>query len=185
MAITNTFTNGTTADADEVNENFSDLINTSTGHNHDGVNSKFSMSATVWGTDGHATEQTTAGLGSYELQRTFVFTPDTARNRIHRMSVSVDTIMTASNEYVIKVVLTDGDDNEIHEFMAASKTNTAYETTTGTPIEPDTALCFNKSQYKIKFYLKKNTSGDATSKNKTIDVEYVDGYKETLDVTQS
>lgn len=42
-SVTYTFTNGTTADATEVNQNFTDLVdefNTTTGHDHDGSNSK-------------------------------------------------------------------------------------------------------------------------------------------------
>jgi len=50
-AVTNTFTNGTGADADEVNENFQDVVaefDTSTGHNHDGINSKKVPTSIVW-----------------------------------------------------------------------------------------------------------------------------------------
>ncbi len=42
-AVTYTFTNGTTADATEVNQNFTDLVdefNATTGHSHNGTDSK-------------------------------------------------------------------------------------------------------------------------------------------------
>ena len=43
MAVTYTFVNGTTASATEVNQNFQDLVdefNATTGHDHDGTDSK-------------------------------------------------------------------------------------------------------------------------------------------------
>lgn len=55
-SVTNSFTNGTTADADEVNQNFTDLVSefdTTTGHDHDGTDSKTittlgTISSGVW-----------------------------------------------------------------------------------------------------------------------------------------
>lgn len=64
-SVTYTFTNGTTADADEINQNYTDLVNefnATSGHDHDGTDSK---TVTTLGTVSAGTWQGTAVATGY------------------------------------------------------------------------------------------------------------------------
>lgn len=142
----------------DVNDTFNEVQraveNTSTGHDHDGTDSKMVMK--VWnGSSTHAAATTTTS-GTEATTWTYSFSSLDASNNILSGQITHDFIIKTSNGAVTcraRILITDSADNLLVTTSEVTTTSAVGEAKTITITEADliTGGCRNKAGYKIKF----------------------------------
>jgi len=202
MSVKNTDLGGTDwVDAEvltdtDLNDTFDELfttnnptLNTSTGHGHDGVDSKL-LSNIFQGSESNATEYTSSVHG-YVTVRTYGWTNQLASGNIFQgpivMNINLKT--TAGDDQVrCKIILTDDEDNLLATSNEATSTSSGYAAKVLT-ISEATLLAVpveNEAGYKIKTQVTVDTGVNGVAvNNQVLSIKKVlDSIKE-LDITQS
>ena len=153
---TNTFVNGTLADADEVNTNFTQaatqVSNVTSGHSHDGTDSR--VIGIIYTDAESASEDTiTSGTGWVDIKE-FTLDPVSLFNSLVGMEVTLSAYWNSSSSstFRIRVLVTDESDNILYNFASSWGIKNTYITTTKA-YSFGFFTAYNQASYKFKLQM--------------------------------